>query len=717
MYIKFTLNFINYSINKKVFNLIMLTKDNAGSTQNIHKSKMLSIEKRLQTKIKPESNYVTNTGAGHSSSIITSTQGENLTTYSDIVTKGMQNKNSRTYSMDLSNSLHVKKTFDDHLLNKSNIAYETEQKGVKPSQVSSNFKNTVNSGSNSNTGSVKASFINNGNLNSAFKDLAVKNKKNLRTNSIVLYNEYSTNTNPNLGSANPLANPSNNVVVKKMMKKTKSGNATTFSRYLASINKSKGDGNDVNRTSINMNKSGSNLNINPGVNTKSGVNVTMYSSSSNIINSANTGKKSSASKKKEVKEKISFPSKIHVTQAFDSNTRTSSNILNKAKSKAHSKKYLNTNSSNTYTSSVLNTHSHLNSNLNFLNNPDLKTTNSMNISRDYTNTHSNNTRARTSKTPNEEDDEEFNLNRNINSNDTSPPLTNETKVKLNEIKYSVIELLNNSRNKSLILKELENLYKYVQNSSSPVDEEESSKESKGSKELANSQFNARKSILSSGSNTAWASVSNSVNFNAKSSKRHTSEKELQLIDLENELLKKENDNLKSKIETIDKKFDKMCNENSELRQYVKEKSDNIEELRSVLNSFKKELNEVKKKTDKHAKFAGNGSSGEEDEETFNNISIDQIVDLNAKEKVCPFNLNLNLNQNSTSNNTNFSGNLNSNNKLSIPAIHMKKSDDILDSFNDRLSDKERTACFVDILSKDDRLAFNKDEEIKSKIKL
>lgn len=198
---------------------------------------------------------------------------------------------------------------------------------------------------------------------------------------------------------------------------------------------------------------------------------------------------------------------------------------------------------------------------------------SVNVSQDFY----KNPGSQLSKTPNDEE---------TSIDDSELPLSNETKVKLNEIKHSIIELLNNNRQKSTILKELENIYRYVIKVNSPIastcDEEN----------LNSNNSNQRKSILSSTN-----SFSNSVNFNVsqiKSSKRNTYDKEVHLADFESDLIKKENENLKNKIEVIDKKFDQICTENKDLKNYIKEKTENIEDLKSYILNFQTELNEMKK---------------------------------------------------------------------------------------------------------------------------
>ena len=133
----------------------------------------------------------------------------------------------------------------------------------------------------------------------------------------------------------------------------------------------------------------------------------------------------------------------------------------------------------------------------------------------------------------------------------------------------------------MILRELENIHKYVIKSSSPI-------LSPADEEINFSQM-ARISMTSTCSSSNNVRLSGNTNNiimtpNANSSK----------TDVENDNLKKENEKLKNKIDTIDKKFDKICEENTELREYVKEKTDNLDGMRTVLDKINEELKIVKR---------------------------------------------------------------------------------------------------------------------------
>lgn len=95
-------------------------------------------------------------------------------------------------------------------------------------------------------------------------------------------------------------------------------------------------------------------------------------------------------------------------------------------------------------------------------------------------------------------------------------------------------MLNKNKNKALVLKELEHIYKYVQK------------------------------------------ATNTNNLD------------------DTEMLKRENIKLKNKIEIIDKKFEKVYSENNELREYMKEKTENMNSMQHVLQHFKVELDEMKR---------------------------------------------------------------------------------------------------------------------------
>jgi hypothetical protein len=271
-------------------------------------------------------------------------------------------------------------------------------------------------------------------------------------------------------------------------------------------------------------------------------------------------------------------------------------------------------------------------------------------------------------------------------NDNS--LTDETKSKLSEIKDSIVELINKNSNKNLILKELDSIYKYVLKSNSPF-------VSTCEDEIINSIV--RKSNISS----ECLSHSGSVTNNPRNSNIKCSEKDENIAELENELLKKENENLRSKLDNIDKKFEKICYENNELRDYVKEKSDNLEELRDVINSFKKDLNEVKKQSNNLNAPSIINQSNKKDSDSMRhqnanffiddkNISIDQILDYNNNNKIniAPSNIN----------------------NFFLPVHNIlinKKHSEIPENDNDGtsdkdlLSDKERTACFPDIVGREE----------------
>lgn len=161
-------------------------------------------------------------------------------------------------------------------------------------------------------------------------------------------------------------------------------------------------------------------------------------------------------------------------------------------------------------------------------------------------------------------------NQEENNYISSESLSSNTKNKLNEIKLAIIEVVNQTKHKNAVLKELENIYKYVQKN-------------------LNSGF---------GTNTTFNYFTDmdkvSIEKRNDSNRSDVSHKlKFDIINNENEKLKSENINLKTKIQNIDNKFDKLAEENNELRNYVKEKSENLEDLKHTLSQFQKELNNMK----------------------------------------------------------------------------------------------------------------------------
>jgi hypothetical protein len=129
-----------------------------------------------------------------------------------------------------------------------------------------------------------------------------------------------------------------------------------------------------------------------------------------------------------------------------------------------------------------------------------------------------------------------------------------------------VDLVNNTKDKKYILKELENVYKYVLKVTLNSEREE--------EEFSLNSRNSCK-VCSPTSSEIENELFNNLNK-------------------ENEKLKSENTELKLKLDKIDKKFEKFSSENDDLKCYMKEKSENFDEMKKVLTLLYGEVSEMKK---------------------------------------------------------------------------------------------------------------------------
>lgn len=184
--------------------------------------------------------------------------------------------------------------------------------------------------------------------------------------------------------------------------------------------------------------------------------------------------------------------------------------------------------------------------------------------------------------------------------------------KFQNIKKGLIELVNETKDKSQIIRELDIIYKNILKVSNPsvsCPEEEITTNSNlnftrcmsnfGVGDNLNNlaqNFNNISGVSKDGSTSvSKPSLHNGINKDPSnpSMDEQISGQNSQ-IHLENESLRKENDVLQSKIMEIDKKFEKILKENEELKGFVNKKAANIQTMEYVIKQFQNELNEVKK---------------------------------------------------------------------------------------------------------------------------
>jgi hypothetical protein len=187
---------------------------------------------------------------------------------------------------------------------------------------------------------------------------------------------------------------------------------------------------------------------------------------------------------------------------------------------------------------------------------------------------------------------------------------NESFSKFQNIKKGLIELVNETKDKSQIIRELDMIYKNILKVSNPSvlsPEEEMTTNSNlnftrcmsnfglGENNIAQN-FNNISGVSKDGSTSvSKPSLHNGIN---KDPSNPSMEEQISAansqLQFENESLRKENDLLQSKIEEIDKKFEKILKENEELKGFVNKKAENIQTMEDVIKKFQSELNEVKK---------------------------------------------------------------------------------------------------------------------------
>jgi hypothetical protein len=159
------------------------------------------------------------------------------------------------------------------------------------------------------------------------------------------------------------------------------------------------------------------------------------------------------------------------------------------------------------------------------------------------------------------------------------------------IKHNLIELVNQTKDKSSIIKELDSIYKNILKISLPANSEDELFKENLMSDNNISNFNN----ISQVSNNISTSLSKpSLNLNNCNKEQSLSHSDCNShLHLENESLKKENVKLIKKIEEIDNKFERLIKENENLKGFVKKKTQNIKSMEEVIKKFQNELNEVK----------------------------------------------------------------------------------------------------------------------------
>ncbi len=163
------------------------------------------------------------------------------------------------------------------------------------------------------------------------------------------------------------------------------------------------------------------------------------------------------------------------------------------------------------------------------------------------------------------------------------------------IKHNLIELVNQTKDKSSIIKELDSIYRNILKISLPAYNEEDIFKEQFDNIITNNISNFNN--ISQVSNNISTSLSKpSLNFNNGNKEQSLSHSDCHShLQMENESLKKENVKLIKKIEDIDNKFERLIKENHDLKGFVKKKTQNIKSMEEVIKKFQNELNEVKLK--------------------------------------------------------------------------------------------------------------------------
>lgn len=166
-----------------------------------------------------------------------------------------------------------------------------------------------------------------------------------------------------------------------------------------------------------------------------------------------------------------------------------------------------------------------------------------------------------------------------------------------DIRKSLIQIVNDTKDKAAILKELDYIYLNILQVSNPNNnyrEDEMFKNNMTismSNLMLNCDNSPEPNLLQNEQTTSKPSI-----LQREKSTTNTDEISLNSnLLLENELLRRENSKLQMKLEEIDKKFEKILTENENLKGYVMKRTDNIKHMEDNFKKIQNELNDVKKK--------------------------------------------------------------------------------------------------------------------------
>jgi hypothetical protein len=189
-----------------------------------------------------------------------------------------------------------------------------------------------------------------------------------------------------------------------------------------------------------------------------------------------------------------------------------------------------------------------------------------------------------------------------NSEENTSFFPQKTFEKMELIKSTLIEVVNETKDKYLIIRELDQIYRNILKVAHPKREVDNNLYISPSP-VPNTNVSQNLHYLTNMEddnifNFTNCFVENNNNFTSSQSKPSLHYRDAsnigESLQIENEFLKNENHNLKHKIDEIDKKFERISQENENLKGYVLKKTDNVDAMQEIIMKFQSELNEIKK---------------------------------------------------------------------------------------------------------------------------
>jgi len=166
--------------------------------------------------------------------------------------------------------------------------------------------------------------------------------------------------------------------------------------------------------------------------------------------------------------------------------------------------------------------------------------------------------------------------------------------RLGELKSGLIELINSTKDKNIIIKELDNIYLNIINLQNPL-QRKHSKNQKFQQEFNEEDLGFLNSKCPL--KNPHAGISNYIPTNTRESKICLNEDPSPLCNKEL-VLNIENKMLKSKIDELNGSLYVIQRENQELKRYIKDKSKNLELVENLLKKFEIELKTLREKKQK-----------------------------------------------------------------------------------------------------------------------